>query len=96
MVDVTHPPRPAQPKPPPPPQTLEPGEQMLQSNPYLTLCSCGRCPYMLPGPLFHCPMCHDTYRRKSLTLPARCAHCQFDYASWMRRNNFTAHPPQFP
>ena len=96
MVDVTYPPKPAQPKAPAAPTQIDEADLMITGNPYTTVCSCRKCAYIIAPPLFHCPSCHDTYRKKALGFPARCGHCNFDYASWLRRNNFTFTAPVFP
>jgi hypothetical protein len=95
MTDVTNPPRLSPPKLTAQPSEIPDGELMIQSNPYNTPCSCRKCPYILAPPLFHCPGCHDTYRKKTLGFPARCAHCNFDFSAWLRRNNFTFTTPVF-
>ena len=67
---------------------VEPATQLLPRDPTKTPCSCGRSMVVPQPPFVHCPACHDTYRMKKLSPPARCAHCDFNFLLWRARNNF--------
>jgi DNA-directed RNA polymerase subunit RPC12/RpoP len=75
---------------------MQPENQLVGRNPYNTPCSCGKSMALLALPFVHCPSCHDTYRARKLTPPARCAHCDFNLLMWRRRNNFVVAAPPFP
>jgi hypothetical protein len=55
-------------------------------DPYTTLCTCKKAPFVMQMPYVHCPSCHATYRSKKLTYPARCGRCQFNLFKWRLRN----------